>query len=257
MATFCFLVTRDLVKETLWQSWFADLDAAGFPYTIATHCSDPYKITSPWLRATLIPDSVPTSWQFHTPAILALYDHAFNHTESQWITLHSESCVPIVSAARFIQLFEENKYRTVLSHRPIWWDPAIIPRANLARIPAKFHIQHPEWCIVTREDLVIILIMANKNRTLINLITSGPAADESLVGICLGFYDRLKDVLNAQSTIIDWDRSPNGDNPYTFQIWTVEDDAFLEKKRAKHPLAMFMRKIGADCPDDVIKSWWQ
>jgi hypothetical protein len=256
MATFCFLVTRDLIKERIWRSWFSGLDALGFQYSIATHCSNPADIKSDWLRATLIPDSLPTSWEFHAQAILALYEYTFNNSESQWISLHSESCVPIVSPARFIAIFEESKGRTMLSYRPIWWDPAIIPRANLTKIPAKFHVQHPEWCILAREDLIIILIIANKNRALIQHILAGPAADESLVGICLGFYDRLKDVINTQTTIVDWDRSPNGDNPYTFATWGPADDELMKIKRAKHPWAMFLRKIGSTIPDEIITNLW-
>lgn len=256
MATFCFIVTRDLVKEELWRSWFADLDALGFKYSIVTHCSNPSHILSPWLRATLIPVSIPTSWQFHTRATLALYHHAFDTTESEWFTLHSESCVPIVSAARFVELFETLKYKTILSHQPIWWDANRIARANLAKIPEKFRVAHSEWCILTRSDLNIILIMAHKNKDMMNIMMAGPAADESMVGVCLAFYDRLKDAVVEHVTLVDWKRSPNGNNPYTFNIWTVDDDAFVKDKRTAHPLAMFMRKIGPEVPDHILKSMW-
>lgn len=256
MATFCFLVTGDLIKEAVWRTWFEALDAVRFPYKIATHCSNPSHIKSAWLRATLIPTSVPTSWQFHTRATLALYEYAFHETESEWITLHSESCVPIVEPARFVTLFNDYKGRTVLSHRPIWWDPAKIARANLIRIPAKFHVQHSEWCILSREDLVIVLMVALKSTAMANIVLAGPAADESFVGVALAFHDRLKDALNTRTTLVDWKRSPNGNNPYTFTEWTSDDEALLKKKRSENPLLMFMRKVGPTLPDEVITSMW-
>ena len=255
MTTFCFLVTRDLVKEALWRSWFEELTSLGFTYSIATHCSDPSQIKSEWLRSTLIPINIPTSWEFHTYATLALYNHVFTHSESKWITLHSESCVPIVSAKQFVDMSAKYSNKSILNHSPIWWDPAKIGRANLIGVPPQFRIAHQEWCILTREDLAVVLRVA-ANTEFTKKILSGPAADESFVGVCLAFHDRLKDVINARITMVDWKRSPNGNNPHTFQMWTSADQEFYDTQKSEHPMVMFLRKVGTECPDSILQSLW-
>jgi hypothetical protein len=99
-------------------------------------------------------------------------------------------------------------------------------------------------------------MVALKSTAMANIVLAGPAADESFVGVALAFHDRLKDALNTRVTLVDWDRSPNGNNPYTFTDWTTEDAALLEKQRVKNPLLMFMRKVGPGVPDAVIQRLW-
>jgi hypothetical protein len=101
---------------------------------------------------------------------------------------------------------------------------------------------------------VVLRVASNKDFT--NKILSAPAADESFVGVCLAFHDRLKDVINSRITIVDWKRSPNGNNPYTFTAWTSADQEFYESQKKEYPYAMFLRKVGPECPDTTIKSLW-
>ena len=57
--TFCFLVTRDLVKEHIWRQWFDRLAALDFKFNIITHVSPVQKdlVKSEWLQQTLLPDN--------------------------------------------------------------------------------------------------------------------------------------------------------------------------------------------------------
>lgn len=252
--TFCFIVTKDLTKENIWREWFSDLKKEKIKYRILTHCSNPNNILSPWLKCTLIPTNYlkPTSWQFHTNATLSLYEYANNMTNSSWYSLHSESCVPIITAKKFAQNYNNYKNNTIMWHTKIWWDPFTINRANLKYIDKELHYVNQEWIILCKEDLNNICELKNKDLTLTNLLLTAPAADESLVSVFLKKINNFKNVINKYITIVDWKRTPNGNNPYTFKNWTEEDKETVNNFIKDNDLIMFLRKVDKDFPDEVL-----
>lgn len=252
--TFCFQVTKDLAKESIWREWFADLKKENIKYRVLTHCSNPENIKSPWLKCTLIPREHlrPTSWQFHTHATLSLYEYATNMTNSCWYSLNSESCVPIISAKKFAEMYNSYKNNTIMKHGKIWWNPLEVNRANLKYIPADFHCVNQEWIMLCKEDLDAIVSLSKKDTSFTNILLSAPAADESLVSVFLKRINNFKNVIDKYITLVDWKRSPNGNNPYTFKDWTDEDTKTISEFMTNNDFTMFLRKVDKDASNDVL-----
>jgi len=259
--TFCFLVTKDLVKEQIWRAWFDRLRALKFRFNIITHVSPRQKahVQSDWLWATLLPDAylVPSEWAWVMQAQLALYAYALAHAPAAWYTLHSESCVPLVTPERFIEQFQQFKAHTFLRYGKAWWTPTPVPndRANLHLLPTEYHWAHPQWSILCHEDLaqVVALAAADENQ-LTSTLLKGHAAEESFLAIFLYKINNFKNVIKKATTLVDWARSPGGGSPYTFHEWTAEDEKVVAALRAeKDQDYLFMRKIGPTFPDEVLR----
>lgn len=258
--TFCFIVTKDLVKEAVWRKWLARLQDLGLKFNVLTHRSPKFKenIQSDWLQKTVIPEEHlhDTAWAWITKAALSLYKYALENSPSEWYTIHSESCVPFITPEKFIENFKNYKKNTFLSYQKAWWTPtpARNDRANLHLLPSDYHFAHANMCIICHEDLSKIIRLSESDKQLTNIITSGHTADESIIAVFLYKINNFKNVINKLITITDWKRTPNGNNPYTFNQWTEKDKAAVDelcsdKSKSEY---MFMRKIGQDFPDEKL-----
>lgn len=246
---FCFIVTKDLNKEHIWRKWLEQLSELGLKIKIFTHCSNPSQIHSPWLLKTLIPESIPTQWGFIMKPTIALFRHALG---SQWACLKTESCVPIISPKKFIELFNKYKNKTFLSYCKIWWDPKIVTRANLGLIPKEYHWAHQQHVIVCQKDLSGIIKFVDENPILTNTIIKGASADESFIAISIYAFNNFENTMNEITTLVDWPRSPDGNHPYTFTRWSEEDKEVVETLKNKHKFYMFLRKIDTNFPDNIL-----
>ena len=260
-ATFCFLVTQDLTKEHIWREWFAGLERLQFKYAIVVHCSLSHaeKIKSAWLRQWCMPDGCmrPTGWGWVVEAMMSMYDYAVQTHPAEWYTLHSESCVPMVSPERFVDIFNKYKQKSFISYDKIWWDPKIVNRANLRMLPPHMHLAHSQWCIFCHEDLSQMVNLSKTNeqiKHMLLMMSRGHAGEESYAAVLLFNINRLKNVIKKQTTLVDWKRTPNGNNPYTFTTWTLHDmESVREIRMTKANEYMFMRKVGPAFPDDVLR----
>jgi len=260
-ATFCFLVTQDLTKEHIWREWFAGLERLQFKYAIVVHCSLSHaeKIKSAWLRQWCMPDGCmrPTGWGWVVEAMMSMYDYAVQTHPAEWYTLHSESCVPMVSPERFVDIFNKYKQKSFISYDKIWWDPKIVNRANLHMLPPPMHLAHSQWCIFCHEDLSQMVNLSKTNEQIKNtlsMMSRGHMADESYAAVLLFIINGLKNVIKKKTTLVDWKRTPNGNNPYTFDKWTFDDAKSVWENRKTNPNEhMFMRKVGPAFPDDVLR----
>jgi hypothetical protein len=260
--TFCFLVTQDLAKEHIWREWFDGLSRLQFKHAVVVHCSlsNMDKVKSDWLRQRFMPDECmrPTVWGWLVGAMMSMYDHAVQTHPAEWYTLHSESCVPMVSPERFIEIFNKHKQRSFISYDKIWWDPKQVNRANLHMFPPQMHLVHPQWCIFCHEDVSQMVNLSKTNEQIkraLSVLMRGNTADESYAVVLLIMINRLKNVINKQTTLADWKRTPNGNNPYTFNTWTLHDmESVREIRMTKANEHMFMRKVGPAFPDDVLRT---
>ena len=262
-ATFCFLITGDLTKEHIWRDWFAGLERLQFKYGIVVHCSLSYKNTvkSEWLRQWFLPDECmrPTAWGWLVDAMMSMYDHAVQTHPAEWYTLHSDSCVPMVSPERFVETFNKYKQKSFVSYDKIWWNPNIVRRANLRMLPQQMHLVHSQWCIFCHEDLSQMVSLSKTNeqiKNILSIVSSGHTGDESYAAILLLNINRLKNVVKKKTTLVDWKRTPNGNNPYKFDAWTKTDEEHVrENRRMNANEYMFMRKVGAAFPDNVLRRY--
>ena len=258
--TFCFLVTRDLSKEHIWREWLEGLNRLQFKCAIVVHCSHKGSIQSEWLKQHLIPDECTrkTEWGWVLNAMMSLYAHAIHAHPAAWYTLHSETCVPVVSPERFVEIFKRHKQHTFVSHCPAWWDPLKVHRANLHLLPPRLHLAHSQWCIFCHEDLHQMINLPKTDEhvnAVLQTVTQGHASEESYAAIMLLMINNLKNVVNRPTTLVDWKRTPNGNNPHTFVEWTDADASIVRFIRHESPNEfMFMRKIAPTFPDHVLRN---
>jgi hypothetical protein len=259
--TFCFLVTKDLVKEHIWRKWLERLAELKFKFKVVTHCSPAHikHINSDWLRESLLPADYlfDTAWGWVMNAMLAMYTYATEQAPADWYSLHSETCVPFVSPEKFIESYRKFKQNTFISHCKAWWSPSPKcgeDRANLHLLPSEYHLAHAHWVILCHEDLTQLVKLAKDDEHLTRILIGGSSAEESFVAIFLYKINNFKNVINKLTTITDWKRTPNGKNPYIFNSWNEADRTAIAEicaDQSKHEY-MFMRKLGADFPDEIL-----
>ena len=260
-ATFCFLVTRDLAKEHIWREWFDGLERLQFKFSVVAHCSlsNKHKVKSEWLKQRLLPDNCmcQTAWGWLVNAMMTMYAYAVKTCPAEWYTLHSETCVPMVSPEKFIELFNKHKQNSFVAYDKIWWNPSIVKRANLHLLPVQMHLVHSQWCIFCHEDLSQMVNLPKTNarmKHVLSVLMSGSVADESYAAVLLFNINNLKNVIKKQTTLVDWKRTPNGNNPHTFSEWTAQDEAVVRDiRKTSANEHMFMRKVGPTFPDHVLR----
>jgi hypothetical protein len=259
--TFCFIVTTDLVKEHIWREWFDRLEQLQFKIGIVVHCSASHKnkVKSDWLKQHFIPAECmrPTAWGWIVNAIMSMHEHALSACPAAWYSSHTETCVPMVSPEKFIDIFNACKQNSFISHSKAWWNPLKVKRANLHLLPPAMHLVHSAWCIFCHEDLSQMVNLSKTDDRLkhvLNTVALGHVADESYAAIMLFNINHLKNVINQPTTLVDWKRTPNGNNPYTFNDWTSQDETIVRNiRRSTKNKYMFMRKIGPTFPDHVLR----
>ena len=93
-----------------------------------------------------------------------------------------------------------------------------------------------------------------KIKDMLSMLSSGHAGEESYAAVLLLNINRLKNVIKKKTTLVDWKRTPNGNNPYKFDAWTKTDEEHVrENFKMNSNEHMFMRKVGAAFPDDVLR----
>jgi len=261
--TFCFLVTKDLVKEHIWREWFDRLQQLQFKFSVIVHCSSSHKnkVKSDWLKRHFLPDERmrETAWGWVLNAMMSMYDHAIDACPAAWYSLHSETCVPMVSPEKFIGIFNMRKQHTFVSYCKAWWNPLKVKRANLHLLPPVMHLANSQWCIFCHEDLSQMVNLSKTDERMkraFNVVTRGHAGEESWAAILLLIANNLKNVINLPTTLVDWKRTTNGNNPNTLISWTAEDEAVMRDilKNSKNEY-MFMRKIGPTFPDHILRKF--
>lgn len=249
---FLFLVTGDLVKENIWKEWFSNLK---IKYNIYVHCSFPERIKSPWLKQYLIPYSLKTAWNFHMEAELTLYKYALQNSNNAWFINLSETTVPYISPKNFYTLFDTLKTKSLLVYSKPWWKRKFSNRANLNLFKPSDRFGNNEWCVLCNEDVRTIIYLLDHTQ-IVNIMMKGPNSDESIFSVCLHIGNKFKNVLNTNTTIIDWIRTTNeGSSPHVFTEWKKKDQDFLKKFVKDNPYSMFLRKVSANFPDSVILKW--
>ena len=264
--TFCFLVSTDLTKEHIWREWFDRLQELQFKFAIVVHCSssNKHKVRSDWLKQHFLPDECmrPTAWGWIVDALMSMHGHAVATCPAAWYSTHTETCVPMVSPEKFIDTFNRRKQHSLMSYTNAWWTPGrgwpTNKRANLHLLPPAMHLVHSAWCIFCHEDLSQMVGLSKTDKTVgqvLNILVRGHVADESYAAVLLLLINNLKNVINQPTTLVDWKRTKNGNNPHTFVEWTPRDETSVcnIRKNVKNEY-MFMRKVGPAFPDHVLQA---
>jgi hypothetical protein len=253
----CFIISYQhiLNKEQLWINWIKENKDI---INVYFHYKDFNKIQSPWIKMhTIPPESVhPTSYYNVVPAYMALISYAFHHDlNNKWFCLLTDSCVPIISPAKFRKLFFENCRVSLFSWKPAYWNLDIHRRANLRLLKKEYRLANDPWFTLSRAHVhKFIIFLATKN-DIYQVVNSGGLANESIFAIMLQTFDELTKpdkLLNTVSTITDWSRMSSPTSPYLFKEATPENINIISNLLKENPHAMFLRKVDRAFPDKAI-----
>jgi hypothetical protein len=200
--SFLFIVNRDLTKENIWKNW---LNLLNIDYNIYVHCSTPSNINSLWFKNFLIPNEYikPTKWGILADAITSLIEYALIHN-NKWYILLSESHVPFVNPFKFINYYNINKNKSIISFKK--HDNIVEDRCNMKLLPKQYWIENEMWLILSKNDVNNIITFKNNNPNIYQVLISGAIADECYLSIILTMCNNLTNVINNATTLVDWNR---------------------------------------------------
>jgi hypothetical protein len=255
----CFIISYDhiLNKEEIWREWIEpnkDIINVYFYY------GDITKIKSPWILKHTLPAKYITNTNYYyiIPAYMSLMSYALSHDISnQWFCFLTDSCCPIISPTKFRYLFYQNYYKSIISWKPAWWNIQFHKRANLACIPERYRLGNDPWFVMKRENVLHCLEFTRKQTKITELVCSGGLANESLFAIALKAFEQLepnfKNVISFTTHLTDWTRMTSPTSPHLFKDANERDIQFIEENCKKNNYIMFIRKVGVEFPNEVLK----
>jgi len=251
----CFIISYDhiLNKEEIWKEWIEfnqDIINVYFFY------KEKSKIQSPWILSHTIDEEfiVHTDYLNVVPAYMNLLSFAYKKdSNNQWFCLLTDSCCPIVSPRRFRHNFFENRNSTLLTWRFAWWNPFFHKRANLTLLPSNLHLGNTPWFIIKREDVQLCFRFIKEQPKLYNTVCSGGLANESIFAIIFKVYGELAKIKCETTHLTDWSRMSSSTSPYVFRKDTDENRVFIKESLKQNKMAVFLRKVAREFPDDTLR----
>ncbi len=253
----CFIISYKhiLNKEQLWIDWIQpnqDILNVYFHYT------DLSLIKSPWIKMYTIPPKYvhKTTYYNVVPAYMSVLSYAFNHdSENLWFCTLTESCVPIISPAKFRELFLGNYEVSIFKWKPAYWNINIHRRANLRLLAKEYWLANDPWFTLSRAHVQkCVLFMVAKNG-IYRQINEGGLANESMFAIMLQTFKELaneKTLINESSTITDWTRMSSPTSPHIFKEATEENINIIKKLLKDNKYCIFLRKVVKEFPDAAL-----
>ena len=217
---------------------------------------DKSKIQSQWILSHIVDPEfkVDTTYLHVVPAYMNLLSFAKKKDpNNQWFCLLTDSCCPIVSPRRFRYLFFENRDSTLLSWRFAWWNPFFHKRANLTLLPTNLHLGNAPWFVIKREDVELCFRFIKEHRKLYDTVCSGGLANESIFAILFKVYGQLAKIKSETTHLTDWSRMSSSTSPYVFREDTDKNRDFIRESLKQNKMAMFLRKVAREFPDDTVR----
>jgi hypothetical protein len=253
----CFIISYSHVvnKEQIWIDW---IEPNKDIINVYFHYKNYSDIKSEWIRKHAIHPKciVETDYMHVVPAYLAVMSFAMNHDfNNQWFCFLTESCVPIISPLKFRELFFENYSKTIMNWRKVWWNVQFCNRANLKMLKDDSHLANDPWFTIKREDAYRCLTYSKINTNIYTLICRGDVANESIFAIMLQAVNKLKEVKQAVTHAADWSRMTSATSPHVFKEGNKTDLLFINDFLEKNCYTMFLRKVDAKFPDQIIREY--
>lgn len=248
----CFIINNTLYKEEIWKKWIKE---NSFLFNVYFFYKNKHSITSQWILQHCIPENyiLPTSYFYIVPAYFSLMEYAFFHDkQNKWFCFLTESCVPIVSPSLFLISFYKNYNKSILKWEKSRWNIDFHTRANLKYLHKDYHLSNTPWFILERNHVYVLLQFVKLETKMFRLICKGIIANESIFAIILKHYHLLNQVINENSTIMDWTRMTSSTSPYVFS--SEEDRESINDLIEKNKYALFLRKIHKDFPDEFLEN---
>lgn len=232
---FCFLVTQPQAHEEVWYRY--PISQPGY-YSIYSHCDKNHSIG--WLESFRIPERIPTSWNDHFDAWLALIRYALSDPDNYKIVFVSEWCIPIqpFRELRTLLVSDDYSYFATKPFKKNIWVNGVRARKN------------NEWCILCREhakylldDPKKILQGVRKNR-----FTRHPNEYVESTMLCGAGFENIH---SYHLTYTWWNRH-QGKHPFTFR--SVDKRFWHHVGLALNSGKFFMRKVSKNIKDEAIIS---
>jgi hypothetical protein len=253
----CFIISYQhiLNKEQLWIDWIKENKDI---INVYFHYKDFNQIQSPWIKMYTIPPKYihPTTYYNVVPAYMSLLSYAFHHDlENKWFCMLTDSCVPIISPAKFRQLFFENYKTSLFCWKSAYWNLEIHRRANLRLLKKEYWLANDPWFTLTRTHVHKFNIFLAAKNDIYQIVNAGGLANESIFAIMLQTFNELTNkntLINSVSTLTDWSRMSSPTSPYLFKEATLENINIISNLLKENPHAMFLRKVDRAFPDQAI-----
>jgi hypothetical protein len=253
----CFIISYKhiLNKEQIWINWIKENQDI---INVYFHYKDINLIKSPWIKMYTIPPEYvhKTSYYDVVPAYMSLLSYAFYHdSENKWFCMLTDSCVPIISPAKFRQLFFEHYQTSLFKWKPAYWNINIHRRANLRLLKKEFWLANDPWFTLSRDHVHKCILFLSLKNDIYRKVIDGGLANESIFAIILQTFDQLGDqnkLVNEQSTITDWTRMSSPTSPYIFKEATEENINIISNLLKENSKTIFLRKVSSSFPDQAI-----
>jgi len=255
----CFIISYNhiLNKEVLWREWIEpnkDIINVYFYY------KELNKIKSEWILKHAIPEKYifETSYYHVIPAYVSSMNFAIIHDkENQWFCLLTDSCCPIISPKRFRYLFYKLYNKSIMSWRKAWWNIQFHKRANLSLLPEELRLANDPWFILNRQNVTHCINFIKTYPDLVNTISSGGLANESLFAIAMYICNQLqtKNVICGVTHLTDWSRMTSPTSPYLFKNVSNVDIKFIDDSLETNKYAVFIRKVAPEFPDEILRQY--
>jgi len=253
----CFIISYQhiLNKEQIWIDWIKENQDI---INVYFHYKDINLIKSPWIKMYTIPPKYvhETSYYHVVPAYMALMTYAFHHDKNNlWFCMLSDSCVPIISPAKFRELFFNHYQASIFKWKPAYWNINIHRRANLRLFKKEYWLANDPWFTLSRSHVhKCIIFMAAKNN-IYRTVNEGGLANESIFAIMLQTFNELTNpnlLVNDVSTITDWSRMSSPTSPFLFKEGNEENINIIKKLLKENKYSIFLRKVDRSFPDQTI-----
>ena len=256
----CFIISYQhiLNKEQLWIDWIKENQDI---INVYFHYKDFSKIKSSWIKMYTIPPKYvhQTTYYSVVPAYMSLLSYAFHHDlENKWFCMLTDSCVPIISPAKFRQLFFENYKASIFKWKPAYWNITIHRRANLRLLKKEYWLANDPWFTLSRAHVQKCILFLVAKNDIYKQVNAGGLANESIFAIMLQTFGQLSNhsgsLINTVNTITDWTRMSSPTSPYLFKNGDnlATDINIISNLLKENPYAMFLRKVDRSFPDQAI-----
>ena len=253
----CFIISYHhiLNKEQIWIDWIKENQDI---INVYFHYKDINMIKSPWIKSYTIPPKYThkTSYYNVVPAYMSLLSYAFHHDkENLWFCMLTDSCVPIISPAKFRQLFFEHYNASIFKWKPANWNLTIHRRANLWLFKKEYWLANDPWFTLSRSHVHKCILFYTIKNGIYQKVNEGGLANESIFAIIIQTFNELTNpnlTINEQSTITDWDRMSSATSPYIFKDASAENINIITNLLKENKYSMFLRKVDRAFPDQSI-----
>jgi len=255
---FCFIIAgyNKLNKEHIWKKWIETNSDIINPYFYYKH-KGKNDIKSDWIRQYCINDIFikPATYFYMSHTYFTLMSVALQNPNNKWFIFLTEACCPIISTGKFRRMFMKLKNTSFMSNCPAHWNIQLVNRANLKHLDKKYHLKNTPYPIFNRFHAELCIRFTKEQKNAFITICNGMLSNESIFSIIMKYYNELENVANENTTITDWIHPASSTSPHLFKFGTREEIAFIDETFLNDPNSMFIRKIDATFPDEII-NWY-